>query len=123
MANPPQNIQKQTFIEYGQVTSGPIPDPDIMARYKIADPTFPERIMKMAEAHNAADVKIKNRISFANMAIPIIGQVFTVILACGGTAACIYLAIKGFSGPAIASITASYAPIVINALRNLRGKK
>jgi len=43
----------QTREEYYQ---GPLPDPNTLIMYKSTDPSFPERIMKMAEAHNAADV-------------------------------------------------------------------
>jgi len=65
MANQPQNEPEHrgqiilTTQEYQEITQGPLPDPDILARYKNADPSFPERIMKMAEAHNAADVLTK----------------------------------------------------------------
>jgi hypothetical protein len=93
-----------------------------LERYKNADPSFPEHIMKMAEAHNAADVKSKYRISWGNLVVPILGQVFTVVLAVGGTLACIYLAKAGYTGPAVASIVSSYSPIIINAFRNLRHK-
>jgi len=44
------------------------------APYSYSDyPPIPERIMRMAEAHNAADVMTKNRISFSNLIVPIIG--------------------------------------------------
>jgi uncharacterized membrane protein len=129
MANQPQqqnNIQQNSpaLVARGEILSGPIPDPETLERYKNADPSFPERIMKMAEAHNAADVKIKNRVSLGNLIIPVIGQVFTVVLAAGGTLACIYLAKAGYTGPAIASIAGSYSPIIIGAFKNLRpGRK
>ena len=110
------------LVEKGEIHSGPIPDPETLEKYKNADPSFPERIMKMAEDHNSADVLAKRRISFTNMIVPILGQAFTVALAISGTIACIYLALKGFSWPAVASITAAYAPIIIGAFRNLRGK-
>ena len=76
--------------------------------------------MQMAEAHNKADVKMKNRLSLANLIVPVIGQVFTVLLGIGGIGACVYLAQSGYSTAAIAAIVASFSPMVINALRNLR---
>ena len=113
MANQPRNIPSQRIIatqEYRELVSGPLPDPDILERYKNADPSFPERIMKMAEAHNAADVVVKNRILLSNLAVPIIGQVFTLILGVGGIVACVYLASAGYTGPAIATIAGSFSP-------------
>ena len=126
MANQSQQNNVSTLISHekihGEIHSGPIPDPETLERYKNADPSFPERIMKMAEAHNQADVKTKYRISWGNLIIPMMGQIFTVVLATLGTFACIYLALKGFSGAAIASITGAYSPIIINAFRSIRRK-
>jgi uncharacterized membrane protein len=95
----------------------------MLGRYKNADPSFPERIMRMAEAHNAADIKTKNRISLSNLIIPVIGQVFTLMLGGGGIVACVYLAKAGFTGGAIAAIVGSFSPIVINAFNGLRHEK
>ena len=125
MADQPQNQQgiqisrQETF----QITEGPLPDPAVLEKYKNADPSFPERIMRMAEAHNAADVVMKNRISLSNLIVPIIGQVFTIILGAGGILACVFLARAGYAYAAIAAIVSSFSPIVIGALRNLRYRK
>jgi hypothetical protein len=56
------------------------------------------------------------------MVVPIIGQVFTLMLGAGGIVACVYLARSGFTGGAIASIAGSFSPMVINALRGLTQK-
>ena len=105
---------------HSELYSGPIPDPETLERYKNADPSFPERIMKMAEAHNTVDVAAKNRISLSNLIVPVIGQVFTLILGVAGILACIFLAQAGYTGPAVAAIAGSFAPMVIGAFRNLR---
>ena len=97
-----------------------LPDPEILEKYKSADPSFPERIMRMAEAHNVADTKTKNRISLSNLIVPIIGQVFTLILSAGSILACVYLAYSGYTGAAIAIIFSGFSPIIINAFRGLR---
>ena len=110
-------IRREEQIEFMQ---GPLPDPVILERYKNADPSFPERIMRMAEAHNAADVAMKHRISMSNLIVPIIGQIFTLILGAGGVAACVYLAKAGYTAVAIAAVAAGFSPIVIGAFRNLR---
>jgi len=100
--------------------SGPLPDPAMLVKYRDAGPDFPERIMRMAENHCKADITTKNRISLANLIIPIIGQLFTFVLGAGGIVACIYLAKLGFTGAAIAAIAGSFSPIIINAFRGLR---
>ncbi|MDR1858890.1 MAG: hypothetical protein LBQ69_05420 [Treponema sp.] len=123
MANPQQQNEKSVILtrqEINETFQGPLPDPVILERYKNADPSFPERIMRMAEAHNAADVNTKNRISLSNFFVPIIGQIFTLLLGGGGILACIYLATSGYTGGAIAAIAASFSPIIINAFKGLR---
>jgi uncharacterized membrane protein len=95
----------------------------MLEKYKNADPSFPERIMRMAEAHNVADVKTKDRISRSHLIVPIIGQIFTLTLGIGGIVACVYLAKAGFTGGAIVAIAGSFSPIVINAFKGLRQEK
>jgi uncharacterized membrane protein len=89
-----QVIQTQKIGEFFQ---GPLPEPEMLDRYKEAGLDFPERIMRMAKTHNAADVVTKNRISLSNLIVPIIGQTFTLILGTGGILACTYLAKSGIS--------------------------
>jgi len=125
MENHPQQIhgEHEQLISARQVSEyyqGPLPDPEMLERYKNADPSFPERIMRMAEDHNAADVITKNRISLSNIIVPIIGQVFTLILGVGGILACIYLAKAGYTGAAIAAIVGSFSPIIISAFKSLQ---
>jgi len=124
MADQVQNIQPNQIVhnQKFEITEGPLPNPEILVRYGTADPSFPERIVRMAEEHNAADVAMKNRISLSNLIIPIIGQVFTLILGAGGILACVYLARSGYTGAAIAAIAGSFSPIIIGAFKNLRQK-
>jgi uncharacterized membrane protein len=107
-------------IHTRRIFQGPLPEPEMLERYKNADASFPERIMRMAEAHNIADVKTKNRASFSSVAMPIIGQLFTLILGVGGIVACAYLAKAGFTGGAVATIAGSFSPMVINAFQGFR---
>jgi uncharacterized membrane protein len=113
-------IPEQSFVLQTQRHTGPLPLPEILEGYKKTDTSFPERIMKMAEAHNAADVSAKNRLSLANLVVPIAGQIFTMLLGAGGIAACVYLTQAGSSTAAIAAVAASFSPIIINAFRTLR---
>ena len=119
----PKNLQQQPVLRHQEIIISPLPDPEIMARYKNADPSFPERIMKMAENHNAADVRMKNRVSLGNMIIPMIGQIFTLILGAGSILACIYLAMAGYTNAAIATIIGGFSPMIIASFKNFRQKK
>jgi uncharacterized membrane protein len=110
-------------VQTSEVFHGPLPDPEMLERYKNADPSFPERIMRMAEAHNAADITTKNRISFSNLVVPIIGQVFTLVLGAGGIVSCVYLAKAGFTAGAITAIVGSFSPMVINAFKGFRQER
>jgi len=124
MANQSNNLPNQddqsVVVARQETYVGPLPDPKMLEEYKNAGPSFPERIMAMAEAHNAADVTTKYRMSLSNLIVPIIGQVFTLVLGAGGIIAGIYLATAGYSGPAIVSVISGFSPIIITALRNLK---
>jgi uncharacterized membrane protein len=116
-----QNLQQDQMVSIREeIYRGPLPEPETLERYKNADPSFPERIMEMAENHNAADVQTKKRISLSNLIIPIIGQVFTFLLGGGSLYVCVKLAEKGYTGGSIAAIAAGFAPIIINALRGFK---
>ena len=108
--------------EISETYIGPLPNPLFLEKYKNTDPSFPERIMKMAEAHNAADVTTKNRISLSHLITPIMGQVITFFLGAGGIFACIYLARAGYTGPSIAAVASAFSPIAIRAIRSIRNK-
>ena len=130
MANESPNSSQQrdpsivlTHREVSETFQGPLPAPETLEQYKDADPSFPERIMRMAEAHNAADIKTKNRISLSNLVVPIIGQVFTLILGAGGILASVYLAKSGNTGGALAIIAGSFSPMIINAFKGQRQNK
>ena len=121
MGNQPASPQRELIAAFqGEIYQGPLPDPEMLEKYKNADPSFPERIVKMAEKHNAADVGIKKSFSFSSTVIPIMGQVFTFLLGAGSLFTCIYLAEKGYAGSAIAAVVAGFAPIIINALKGFR---
>jgi uncharacterized membrane protein len=126
--NPPKSVQNspsqqpEIRIE-GQLYHGPIPQPEILKRFGDIDSSFPERIMKMAEEHNKADVRTKNRFSLSNLVMPIIGQVFTLFLGAGSLLAAIYLSRNGHAAEGVSAIIGGFAPVVIAAFANLRNKK
>lgn len=49
--------QEQTLVEVKQMYKGMLPHPQTMQGFKEIDPSFPERIMKMAEEHAKANIR------------------------------------------------------------------
>ncbi|TAH55181.1 MAG: DUF2335 domain-containing protein [Treponema sp.] len=115
----PQLLQ---IIERSQTFSGPLPPPDVLARYGEIKSDLPERITKMAEEHNQADVLSKNRFSRAMSFATVAGPVFSFILGIGSIAAAIWLALIGQTGTSIAAIIGGFAPIIIASISNLKSK-
>jgi hypothetical protein len=95
----------------------------MLKAYKAIDPNFPERMMNMAENHAAADVRGKDRMSFATFVVPFIGQVFSFLLGLGGFVLCALLAMKGLKAESITAAIGGIAPIVVVALANLKKKQ
>lgn len=120
-ASPKVNAQIQHTTQ--EVYTGPIPHPDILKGFAEIDSSFPERIIKMAEKHNESNVLQKNRISWSNAYLPLIGQIFTFILAISGILFGVFLAIKGHTSSSITSIIGGFCPILIAAISNLNKNK
>ncbi|MDR1218974.1 MAG: hypothetical protein LBK73_05120 [Treponema sp.] len=102
--------------------NGPIPPPSDLKELQAISPDFPDRVMRIAEAHAKADVQTKNRDSMASLVTPIIAQIITFFLGVAGVAACIYLSRAGHEAGGIAAIAGSFSPMVIAALSNLKNK-
>jgi uncharacterized membrane protein len=103
--------------------NGPIPPPSDLKELKTVDETFPERVMQIAESHAKADVLRKNRDSLADLITPIIAQIITLLLGMAGIAGCIILSKAGYEAGGIAAIIASFSPMIVAALSNLKSKK
>jgi drug/metabolite transporter (DMT)-like permease len=89
---------------------------------KLVDASFPERVLKIAEAHAGADVRKKDRDSLSDFITPIIAQIITLLICCMGFGIGALFAFKGVKAVAIASVVVGIAPIIIAALSNLRRK-
>jgi uncharacterized membrane protein len=98
------------------IFSGPIPPPDTLKGYREIDPGYPERLMKMAEAHSAADVYQKYKESFTVT----LGQVFSFALGLTGFGLSALFALNGLEAGAIAAAIGGIAPIIVAAMGNLR---
>jgi uncharacterized membrane protein len=102
--------------------NGPIPPPADLKELQAINPDFPERVMRIAEAHAKADVQTKNRDSIASLVTPIIAQIITFFLGIAGIAGCIYLSKAGHEAGGIAAMVGSFSPMIIAALSNLKKK-
>jgi len=96
-------------IQTREIYQGPIPHPEILKKFGEVHPSYPERILKMAEDTNAAAIKTGVR-----------GQVFSFILGLSGFGVAALLAFNGLEGGAIAAAIGGVAPIIVAALGNLR---
>jgi uncharacterized membrane protein len=102
--------------------NGPIPPASELEQLKAVDPSFPDRVMRIAESHAAADVRKKDRFSLAGLVVPIIGQIASVLISCFGFGISILFAFKGIETGVIAAIIGGISPIIIAALANLKKK-
>jgi uncharacterized membrane protein len=99
-------------IQQTAMYAGPIPTPELLRGYKDIDPTFAERIVKMAEKHVDADVLIKNEDARAIKR----GQIFSFVVCILGLAAAVVLAVLNLQPVAIAAALTGVSPIIISAL-------
>jgi uncharacterized membrane protein len=103
-------------VQTSELYQGPIPHPDILLKFGAVDPSYPERIMKMTETNNHANIQNRKRDSISG----ILGQVFSFTLGIAGLGVSAFLAVKGLEAGAIAAALGGVAPIIIAALGNLR---
>jgi uncharacterized membrane protein len=109
-------------VEQHQLFSGPLPPPEMLKAYKGIDGNFPERMMKIAEKHAEADVRGKDRMSFATFVAPLVGQALSFFLGLTGLGLCAFLATKGLGSESIVAAIGGIAPIIVVALSNLKKK-
>jgi|TergutMp193P3_1026864.scaffolds.fasta_scaffold127029_3 uncharacterized membrane protein len=132
VTQPPQNsevVPKTSVspiiheVETQELYSGPIPHPEFLKRFGDIDPSFPERIMKMTEDNNNADVIMKNRMSLVSLVVPVIGQIASFLISCIGFGTAILFAMKGIEIGAITAAIGGVAPIIMAALVNIQKNK
>jgi uncharacterized membrane protein len=118
-AQNPSDPQDSLTVQAQQIFSGPIPPPAVLRQYGEIGPDLPERIMKMAEAHAAADVKrkLKESSAIGN------GQIFSFALGLVGFGVCTLLALRGIEAGAITAAIGGIIPIVVAALSNLKSRR
>lgn len=102
--------------------SGPLPHPDVLVGYEKIDPTFPERIMKMAEANNDASIQHEKSLIERSLKNERRGQWLAFFLGVLGLIVGVVLSLLGFSSAAIAAIIGSLAPILIASINSVGNK-
>jgi uncharacterized membrane protein len=110
-------------VETQEMYAGPIPNPDTLKKFGDIDPSFPERIMRMTEDNNKADVTMRNRFSFTSLLVPLLGQIFSFAISCIGFGVAIVFGLKGIEVGAVTATIGGIAPIVIAALTNLKSRQ
>lgn len=117
-----QNNKNQISANYSELYAGPIPHPDILAKFGDVDKSFPNRIMVMAEKHAEANIRTQNKNANENLIGSILGQILTFLIALSGLLLGTFLSIKGIEAGGIASIITGFSPILISAITNIRKK-
>jgi len=125
----PSEEKNENVIVYEQEVSvryqGPIPDPYTFYKLKEVDPSFPERVMKMAESNNDVEIKIKEQKSKRKqqeIGLESRGQLFIFILALVLIGVSVFLVLKGYELIAIVPFLGGISPIITTVINNLAKK-
>ena len=100
--------------------SGPIPHPDILKGLADIDPSFPNRIISIAENHAKTEDEAKMKIVKTNSFSLILGQCFSFLFGIGGLAACVFMAMKGFAAGAVISGIVVITQCVVAGVANFK---
>ena len=99
--------------------SGPLPAPRTLAEYGEIDPTFPERIMRMTEQSQAAQIEIDRKYSTTLGRVTTFGMAGTISVAAigaiGGTIVVLLGHPEGAFGYVVSALTV--IPRIIDAFR------
>lgn len=78
-----------------QSFSGPLPHPDLLAKYNLAVPNAAERIIAMAEKQSEHRQALETRVIASDIRLSFLGLIFALILSVGGIASSAYLINQG----------------------------
>jgi uncharacterized membrane protein len=112
---PFEQQQKESNTEItrfrAQAFAGPLPPPEVLAKYNEAVPDAAERILAMAEKQNAHRQALESKIVQANISSQTRGSYFGFIVAMTAILGGIYLVIEGKDGQGLAAIITSLAAL------------
>lgn len=103
--------------------SGPLPDPESLARYGAIDPTLPGRIMAMAERGHNAQIAREDAILQNTLSIEIIGRMFSLAFALAGLGLAAYALHLNYPKVAIAIVTVLLGGAVYTIATGKDGRK
>ncbi len=123
-----EETKKELFVALSETKlssfSGPIPHPEILKGYKDVDPSFPERIISMAEREQKSRIALAEKREEESQRIARRGQIFGGILAMLIIISCVLLVLFGAHTVAIAigttTIIAISAIFVLQTLPSRR---
>ena len=118
-----ENPNKSIAVRKTEIYKGAIPPPDMMEGYKALDPSFPDRILSMAEkeqAHVHEMDKTTQRFAILQISVGLLAGLLTMGCLCW----LIYFAItSNLPEVAIAIVTAMAAIIGVFVFRNRNSQK
>ena len=101
--------QEMTAIQH----SGPLPHPDVLRGYAEINPSFPERIMKMAEENNKASIEHEELLIRESSCNQKLGIWTNFVISILGLAVAVVLGIAGIRGGAAVAVVCSLCPGII----------
>jgi uncharacterized membrane protein len=108
--------QLALFHQEVRAYRGPIPDPETLAQYKHVDPSFPERIMRMAESQHEHRLGVERDTAACQRKVLVVTTcaVFALAVLCvcgaafmgyvGNTGVALALAPLGFLSPVVSLV-------------------
>lgn len=91
------NSQNAVRVQRTELYAGPLPPPDILAKFEQILPGAADRILKQAEAQTEHRIEIEKKVVSADIIKSYLGLVFGFILGLSGIGGGIYLATLGFN--------------------------
>ncbi|WP_216382175.1 DUF2335 domain-containing protein [Arcanobacterium phocae] len=118
----PEALQAAMVIERRQ-HSGPLPDPDTLARYAQVMPNLPERVVRMAEKDHDAIIDITRYQSRAESNAILRLTTSYALLPYALIAVTIFLFTKGFDIAGLISLVGAMGLALPNIIKSVRGEK
>ena len=113
-------IQEMRAIQH----SGPLPHPDVLRGYSEIDPSFPERVMKMAEENNSASIKHEEKLIEGSLSNQRLGIILNFIICGFGLCVAALLGYAGMQFGAASAVICSLCPGIVSLIGNfVSGKK
>lgn len=95
ISSPQKESQNTHLIQKTETFSGPLPPPDVLARYDQIKPGFAERIVAMAERQSAHRQELETKVLRYAAIEGRIGQIFALVIAVFALGTAAYLGVNG----------------------------